>query len=107
MVRGADAYVSGLFRLAHDPAPPVRLAVCTGIVALLALAPEKLEPHAGELVEYMLGATQDADEGVALAACEFWAAYPESALDVEALRPALPRLLPVLLRNMVRSVFFF
>ena len=36
-------------------------------------------------------------------ACEFWTAFCESELDKGALRPALPRVLPVLLKNMVRG----
>lgn len=44
---------------------------------------------------------QDADEGVALEACEFWSACCEVAADAATLRPVLPKLIPVLLGNMV------
>ncbi len=44
---------------------------------------------------------QDGDEGVAVESCEFWSAFCESQIEREVLRPFLPRLLPVLLKNMV------
>lgn len=44
---------------------------------------------------------QDGDEGVAVESCEFWAAFCDSQLEPEVLRPFLSRILPVLLRNMV------
>jgi transportin-1 len=51
---------------------------------------------------------QSGDEGVALESCEFWSAFCEAAvsqpdrLSPEVLRPYLGRLVPVLLKNMVR-----
>lgn len=155
--------MQGLFSLAYDDSPAVKRAVCAGLVQLLALAPDRLEAHMVDVMEYMLKATQvrgaypravaaasqstrmraprrfihlaikrrtrascwkgaspgsvlqhainleslnlnhlqDADEGVALESCEFWAAFCEAQLDPALLRPALPRLVPVLLRNMV------
>lgn len=44
---------------------------------------------------------QDEDEGIAVEACEFWTAFCESEVDKDVLRPSLPRVLPVLLKNMV------
>lgn len=44
---------------------------------------------------------QDEDEGIAVEACEFWTAFCESEIDKDVLRPFLPRVLPVLLNNMV------
>lgn len=101
LVANMAQYVGGLFALAHDPSPAVRKAVCSGLVALTASAPEVLNSQLAPMIEYMLASTQDADEEVAVEACEFWSAYPESGLDVEVLRQYLPRLLPVLLKNMV------
>lgn len=46
---------------------------------------------------------QDEDEGIAVEACEFWTAFCESEMDKDVLRPFLPRVLPVLLKNMVRA----
>ena len=53
---------------------------------------------------------QSGDEGVALESCEFWSAFCEAAvsqpdrLNPEVLRPFLGRLVPVLLKNMVRTI---
>lgn len=44
---------------------------------------------------------QDGDEAVAIESCEFWSALCEYGDDATVLRPFLPRLLPVLLSNMV------
>ena len=96
-----DVYIQGLFASAQDSVQAVRKAVCAGLVQLTAIRPDKLEPHLGGVIEYMLASTQDPDEGVAVEACEFWSAYPDSGLEVSSLRPYLPRLIPVLLKNMV------
>ncbi|GAB4816534.1 hypothetical protein N2152v2_003580 [Parachlorella kessleri] len=101
LIDNMDRFLQGLFTLAHDPSPAVRKAVCTGLVAMLMAMPERLEPSMGDLIEYMLQSTQDGDEGVAVESCEFWSAFCESQIESEVLRPFLPRLLPVLLKNMV------
>ena len=54
-----------------------------------------------DIIEYMLRCTQDGDEGVALESCEFWSAFCDAQIDPAVLRPFLPRLVPVLLKNMV------
>ncbi len=62
-----------------------------------------------EDVEHALAAVQSGDEGVALESCEFWSAFCEAAvsqpetLSPDVLRPFLGRLVPVLLKNMVRA----
>ena len=48
---------------------------------------------------------QDEDDALALEACEFWAAFCETPLDTGLLAPALPRLVPLLLRNMIYDEF--
>ncbi|KAL5713973.1 Transportin-1 [Ranunculus cassubicifolius] len=96
-----DQYLQGLFVLAQDNAPEVRKLVCAAFVQLMEVRPSVLEPHLANIMEYMLQANQDADEDVALEACEFWSAYCESQSVTETLRPFLPRLIPVLLSNMV------
>ncbi len=64
----------------------------------------KLVPFMAQLVEYMLASNEHADPGVALAAAEYWTAYLDLQLDPAGLRPYLPRLIPVLLKNMVRRM---
>lgn len=51
-------YVSGLFALAHDSSSEVRKVVCTGLVQMLQLQQQRLQPHMKEIIEYMLQATQ-------------------------------------------------
>ncbi len=54
----ARRYLAGLFALAHDPSGEVRKPVCTGLVQLLHLQPERLAPHMHDIIEYMLESTQ-------------------------------------------------
>ncbi|XP_077241420.1 transportin-1-like [Tasmannia lanceolata] len=96
-----DQYLQGLFLLAHDPAADVRKLVCTTLVQLIEVRPSFLEPHLRNVIEYMLQASKDTDGEVALEACEFWSAYCEANLQPESLSEFLPRLIPVLLSNMV------
>nr|DAD39259.1 TPA_asm: hypothetical protein HUJ06_013582 [Nelumbo nucifera] len=49
----------------------------------------------------MLQANKDDDDEVALEACEFWSAYCDAQFQTECLGEFLPRLIPVLLSNMV------
>lgn len=100
-----DSFLQGLFTLAVDPAPAVRKAVCMGLVTMLMAVPERLQPSLPDLIEYMLKSTQDEDEGIAVEACEFWTAFCESEMDKDVLRPFLPRVLPVLLKNMAYEEF--
>ena len=51
-------YVNGLFALAHDPSSDVRKVVCTGLVQMLHLQPNRLQPHMHDIIEYMLQSTQ-------------------------------------------------
>ena len=54
----ACRYLQGLFALAHDASTEVRKAVCTGLVQMLQLQPERLAPHMHDIIEYMLASTQ-------------------------------------------------
>ncbi|KAK9804853.1 hypothetical protein WJX72_008726 [[Myrmecia] bisecta] len=101
LAENMDRYLSGLFSLARDQSTAVRKAVCTGLVQMLHLQPERLSPHMHDIIEYMLESTQDGDEGVALESCEFWSAFCDAAVEPGVLRPFLGRLVPVLLKNMV------
>ncbi|KAM3291947.1 transportin-1 [Capsicum chacoense] len=96
-----DKYLQGLFLLASDPAPEVRKLVCAAFVQLIEVRPAILEPHLRNVLEYILQVNKDPDEEVALEACEFWSAYCDAQLPPENLREFLPRLIPVLLSNMV------
>ncbi|KAG2703102.1 hypothetical protein I3843_06G114100 [Carya illinoinensis] len=96
-----EQYLQGLFVLAHDPASEVRKLVCAAFVQLIEVRTSFLEPHLRNVVEYMLQVNKDTDEEVALEACEFWSAYCDAQLPLGNLREFLPRLVPVLLSNMV------
>ncbi|KAE8008810.1 hypothetical protein FH972_005285 [Carpinus fangiana] len=96
-----DQYLQGLFVLAHDPASEVRKLVCAAFVQLIEVRPSFLEPHLRNIIEYMLQVNKDTDDEVALESCEFWSAYCDAQLPPENLREFLPRLIPVLLSNMV------
>ncbi|XP_044489331.1 transportin-1-like isoform X1 [Mangifera indica] len=96
-----DQYLQGLFVLANDSATEVRKLVCAAFVQLIEVRPSFLEPHLRNVIEYMLQVNKDADDGVALEACEFWSAYCDAQLPPENLKEFLPRLLPILLSNMV------
>ena len=55
-----------------DAASNICQALCSGIVCLLHVAPEKLTPNRRDVITYMLERTNDGDEDVALESCEFW-----------------------------------
>ena len=103
LVMHVDAYLQGIFALATDAEAGVRRSVCQALVMLLDSAPQKLGPHMPAVVQYMLQATVDQDETVALEACEFWGAICETGLVHEAIGGVLPQLIPVLLKGMVSS----
>ncbi|XP_038692602.1 transportin-1-like isoform X1 [Tripterygium wilfordii] len=96
-----DQYLQGLFILANDSAAEVRKLVCAAFVQLIEVRPSFLEPHLRNLIEYMLQVNKDSDDEVALEACEFWSAYFDAQLPPENLKEFLPRLIPVLLSNMI------
>ncbi|XP_042509616.1 transportin-1-like isoform X1 [Macadamia integrifolia] len=96
-----DQYVQGLFALADDPSAEVRKLVCAAFVQLIEVRPSFLEPHLRNVIEYMLQANKDTEDEVSLESCEFWSAYCEAQLPPGNLREYLPRLIPILLSNMV------
>ena len=98
-----DTYLHGLFALANDSDNDVRRLVCSGLVTLIHICPEKLAPNLREIIPYMLDRQGDEDKDVAMESCEFWGAFCEADLGedyVQILREYTPRLIPVLLTNM-------
>ncbi|XP_065881178.1 transportin-1-like [Euphorbia lathyris] len=95
-----DQFLHGLFLLTRDPTAEVRKLVCSAFVQLIEVNPSFLEQHMRNLIEFMLQANKDADDEVALEACEFWSAYCEAQLNPELLREFLQHLIPILLSNM-------
>ncbi|KAM7258081.1 hypothetical protein ACFE04_013822 [Oxalis oulophora] len=116
--KSMDQYLQGLFVLSNDPTAEVRklnakfltimiwAAALNRFVQLLfsllkSARPSWRWPHLRNVIEYMLQVNKDSDEEVALEACEFWSAYCDAELPAENLREFLPRLIPVLLSNMI------
>ncbi|XP_077285627.1 transportin 1 isoform X2 [Arctopsyche grandis] len=100
LMQHVDPFIENLFRLSTDEDGYVRKNVCRALVMLLEVRLDRLMPHMPNIIEYMLVRTQDADDGVALEACEWWLALAEQAVCREVLQPHLPRLLPVLVHGM-------
>ena len=88
LLQHMDAYLQHLFAVATDASEEVRKRVGQARVMLLEVQLEKLIPHMNNVVQYMLMATSDSDELVALEACEFWSAICETKVAKEALREA-------------------
>ncbi|XP_018023344.1 transportin-1 isoform X1 [Hyalella azteca] len=103
LMSNIDAFLENLFHLAMDEDPDVRKNVCRALVMLLDAHINSLIPHMNNIIEYMMLRTQDNDDNVALEACEFWLSLAEHPICKDALRPHLPKLLPVLVRGMKYS----
>jgi transportin-1 len=104
LVSMMNDYLAGLSSLSSDPSSKVRTLVCQGIVSLLNRRSEYIQPHIGSIAEFMLRATADTDESVALEACEFWltfASLEDQESMMECIASLFPRLLPQLLKGMV------
>ncbi|KZS14399.1 Transportin-1 [Daphnia magna] len=95
-----DAFLQGLMHLAADDDAEVRKNVCRALVMLLDVRMDRLVPHMHNIIEYMLGRTQDGNETVALEACEFWLSLADQPICKEVLSPHLARLVPVLVKGM-------
>ncbi|VDM41758.1 unnamed protein product [Toxocara canis] len=96
-----DVFLQQLFSLAADTDTEVQKQLCRALTLLLDSHLDKLVSQLGNIVEFMLLRTQDANESTALEACEFWLALAENpAVCKEALLPHLPKLIPVLVRCM-------
>lgn len=98
-----DPFLTNLFHVATDDDPEVRKNVCRALVMLLEVRMDRLVPHMRDIIEYMLVRTQDADEGVALEACEFWLSLAEQTICRDVLFGHLSRLVPILVRGMKYS----
>ncbi|CAG9759260.1 unnamed protein product [Ceutorhynchus assimilis] len=98
-----DAFLQSLFQVATDDDSEVRKNVCRALVMLLEVRMDRLISQIDNIIEYMLVRTQDADEGVALEACEFWLSLAEQPICKNVLSNHLNRLIPILVRGMKYS----
>jgi transportin-1 len=78
----------------------VRKRVCEAITLLAANDLASIEKYFDSVCEFMLQATADLDESVALEACEFWSTLVISQEGQEGLQKFLPRLIPLLISRM-------
>ncbi|KAG9250408.1 armadillo-type protein [Emericellopsis atlantica] len=103
MLNSIDDLLQHLFTLATDDNSEVRRQVCRAFVNLVETRADKLQPHVGGLVDYILSQQKSDDEELACEAAEFWLAVGEHENLWGALEPCLNKIIPVLLECMVYS----
>ena len=103
MMNSVDDLLQHLFQLSSDDNPEVRRQVCRAFVNLVETRPDKLQPHIGGLVDYILSQQTSEDEELACEAAEFWLAVGEHESLWQALEPYINKIIPVLLQCMVYS----
>jgi HEAT repeat protein len=103
MMNNIDDLLQHLFVLSADENTEVRRQVCRAFVHLVETRPDKLQPHIGGLVDYLITQQKSDDEDLACEAAEFWLAIGEHDDLWNALRPYLNKIIPVLLHCMVYS----
>jgi transportin-1 len=103
LMSNIDLFLENLFQLANDTDSDVRKHVCRALVMLVEVRIERLIPHMQQIIEYMLLTSQDADDTVALEACEFWLMIADQPICHNVLQPYLDKLLPILCKNMKYS----
>lgn len=104
LLASLDLLLSRLFELAGDLAADVRRQVCRAFVQIVEIRPDKLLPHIGGLVDYMLEQQRKVEEEeLALDAAEFWLTVGEHENLWQSLGPYLSKIIPVLLESMVYS----
>ncbi|KAK0635712.1 armadillo-type protein [Bombardia bombarda] len=103
MLTSVDSLLQHLFHLSEDSVSDVRRQVCRAFVRLVETRPDKLLPHIGGLVDYIITQQKSEDEELACEAAEFWLSVGEHANLWQALRPYVDKIIPVLLQCMVYS----
>jgi transportin-1 len=99
-----DDLLNRLFQLANDPSSDVRRQVCRAFVQIVEVRPDKILPHIGGLVDYMIAQQRKIDEEeLACDAAEFWLTVGEHDELWRSLGPYLNKIIPVLLESMVYS----
>lgn len=101
MLNAIDDLLQHLFVLSSDQDTEVRRQVCRAFVHLVERRADKLQPHIGGLVDYIISQQQCDDEELAREAAEFWLAVGEHNDLWRALQPFLGKIIPVLLECMV------
>ncbi|KAK5167910.1 hypothetical protein LTR04_006969 [Oleoguttula sp. CCFEE 6159] len=104
LLANIDSILLQLFQLSADPSNDVRKHVCRSFVHIADVSPEKIAPHMGGLVDYMVTQQRNPDDAeLALDAAEFWMCVGEDNNLRAGLGPYLSKIVPVLLESMVYS----
>lgn len=103
LLHSIDNLLQHLFVLANDPSVDVRRQVCRCFVRLVETRPDKLQPHIGGLVDYIITQQKSDDEDLACEAAEFWLSVGEHENLWQSLGPYISKIIPVLLECMVYS----
>jgi HEAT repeat protein len=103
MLNSIDELLQHLFVLSEDPSTEVRRQVCRAFVRLVETRPDKLLPHLGGLVDYIISQQKSDDEDLACEAAEFWLSVGEHDDLWRNLEPYIQKIIPVLLECMVYS----
>ncbi|CEG70444.1 hypothetical protein RMATCC62417_06342 [Rhizopus microsporus] len=98
-----DAILTALYARTSDSDHRVRRELGRILAILWEAFPDRLQPYLYPTIEYMIQATMDQDEEVALGACDFWVQYAQVDRYHDELVPYLTRLVNCLLRLMVYS----
>lgn len=102
LIEALEQFLYHLFQLASDPDTDVRKNVCKSFTLIAEISPEKLIPHLGDLVTYMiLQQENNEDPELAVEAAEFWLSICECDVLRLAFAPYISRVIPVLLRSLV------
>lgn len=98
-----EALLERLFQLAVDQNKDVRRNVCTSFSQILEIRPQNIIPHLEGVINYSVHTINEAEEEVALEACEFLLSLATSGDLASVINKFLPNILPVLLKQMVYS----
>ncbi|KAJ0412082.1 hypothetical protein ATCC90586_004002 [Pythium insidiosum] len=99
-------FLEGISHLTQDSSPQVRRLVCKSIIILLEVGVHHLAPHLDSIIQFILRASQDPEDDVAIEAIEFWAAFcdvPQFEQIQGSLEPYLPQIVELLFNRMVYS----
>jgi len=102
LVQHMNSFIQLLANMASDPSPHIRRGVCQAICTIAGVHVCVLEPYFASICVFMLAALADAEESVAIEACDFWMALLTQGQDIQM---AMRAYLPELIRNLIRRLY--
>ncbi|KAJ3273925.1 hypothetical protein HDV01_003756 [Terramyces sp. JEL0728] len=96
-------FMDMLCKLTSDPEPEVKKHVCHAFNNIVEIEPNMLVPVIDGIISFVLFASQDEDQDLAIEAADFWLVLSEQKVLHVHIQPYLPKILPVLLKGMVYS----